>query len=342
MTAVMVIPPEGAILNRGLSPNRTESRVGDRAGARRAAARDNAVLRSALNARVRSGGGGMREIGVTLRQPLGQRATSAAPPPLASATTERPFPTKIEERPFVRAKATRTRAEAKIDNKSGKEAARMFTRAQLLTPGAMSLSAAQRILQRSFGGLKKIVPGAVEVLENQRACARKYDEVCMKAHFKREDGADWKPGDCDRDDRAAGVKTEGFAWRGVVYVNGATPLVTATAHEILHNNATPRFREKMGEALNEGVTETLARQAIRDAGIKVPTVTAYPKEVRLATALMERLGKDTVRKGYFLDVNAMLSAFRTKSKASWGAVVGAANKLNVERVKQLLRAKQSR
>ncbi len=143
----------------------------------------------------------------------------------------------------------------------------------------MSLASAQKILQGSLGGLKTIVPGTIEVLADQAACSRKYDEVCMADGITRPDGSPWAMGDCAKDDIAAGVQTEGFAWKGVVYVNGATTLVTATAHEILHNNADSGFRGKVGETFNEGTTEFLARDALKQVGVKVPSVTAYPEQV---------------------------------------------------------------
>lgn len=234
----------------------------------------------------------------------------------------------------------RTPWKKKVDTKAATKAAGRFKETQKLTPGAMSLASAQKILQGSLGGVKTIVPGAVQILANQKACSRKFDEVCIAAGAKNENGDDWQYGDCDKDDEAAGVRTQGFAWEGVVYVNGETTLVTATAHEILHNNADPNFRGRVGESLNEGVTETLARQAIKDAGITVPHITAYKNEVKLTKLLVDFVGMDVVKKAYLKDAKLLTKAYEKKSGASWGDVVTAANKLDAEALKKALKTKK--
>ncbi len=235
--------------------------------------------------------------------------------------------------------ATRTKQEEKTEKKEGKEAGKEFAKSQKLSPGAMSLASAEKILQGAYGGLKKIVPGTIVILENQAACSAKYDEVCMADNIPRSDGSAWKAGDCALDDAAAGVQTEGFAWKGIVYVNGATTLVTATAHEILHNNTEPNFRAKVGETFNEGVTETLARKSLKDAGIKVPSVTAYPENIKLTTLLIDRMGLSAVIKAYFEDVETLVTAFQKKCSGTWDELVQAAEAFDTAKVKKALKKK---
>src|SRR6185437_3802965 len=165
--------------------------------------------------------------------------------------------------------ATRSARQEATDKSEATAAGTAF---KALTPGAMSLATAQKVLTGAYGGVKTIVPGSIVILADQPACAAKYDEVCIAGHIKRPDGSDWKAGDCAKDDAAAGVLNQGFAWGGVVYVNGKTTLVTATAHEILHNNTAAGYRTAMGETFNEGSTEYLARKAVAAAGVTVPGV----------------------------------------------------------------------
>ena len=243
---------------------------------------------------------------------------------------------EVSEKENLKPEATRTKKEEKTEKSEGKTAGKEFTKSQKLTPGAMSLASAEKILQGAFGGLKKIVPGSIVVLANQAACSAKYDEVCMAAGVLHE-GVAWQPGDCAKDDAALGVQTEGFAWEGVVYVNGETTLVTATAHEILHNNAEPKFRAKVGETFNEGVTETLARRALSQAGVKVPSVTAYPEQIKLTKLLIDRVGIDVVEKAYFGNVQDLVDAYTGKCSGTWAELVLAAEALDTDNVKVALK-----
>ena len=133
------------------------------------------------------------------------------------------------------------------------------------------------------------------------------------------------------------MSTEGFAWKGVVYVNGATTLVTATAHEILHNNAVSNFRSTVGETFNEGVTETLARKALTDAGVKVPSVTAYSAQVNLTKMLVDLVGIDVVEKGYFENVQELVRMYNRKGSSTWKKAVEAAEALDTEKLKIALK-----
>src|SRR5262245_1629784 len=69
--------------------------------------------------------------------------------------------------------AARSKKVEKAEKKAGKAAAKSFKKDQKLNPGAMSLAAAEKILQGQFGGLKKIVPGTIVILADQPACSAK-------------------------------------------------------------------------------------------------------------------------------------------------------------------------
>jgi hypothetical protein len=232
--------------------------------------------------------------------------------------------------------ATRSARQETADKADATAAGTAF---KALTPGAMSLATAQKVLTGAYGGVKTIVPGSVVILADQPACSAKYDEVCMADHIKRPDGSDWKAGDCAKDDIAAGVRTEGFAWKGVVYVNGKTTLVTATAHEILHNNTAAGYRTAMGETFNEGSTEYLARKAVAAAGVTVPGVTAYPTQVDITTALVALVGEDALISGYFGGAATLKDLITTKAKGTWTQIRAAAEGLQTATAKDLLKPK---
>jgi hypothetical protein len=157
----------------------------------------------------------------------------------------------------------------------------------------------------------------------------------------RPDGSAWKAGDCAKDDAAAGVQTEGFAWKGVVYVNGKTTLVTATVHEILHNNDAPAFRGKVGETFNEGTTELLARRALKAAGVKVPSVTAYPDQVKFTEKLEKLVGEKVLQDAYFSNPDALVTKFEElKGAGTWASLKTHAEALDETAFKKALAAKK--
>ena len=246
-----------------------------------------------------------------------------------------------EEAPATAPAATRTKEQEATQQGEAKKAGTAFQKSQKLTPGAMSLASAQKILQGAFGGVKDIVPGSVVILPDQPACAAKYDEVCIADGVKRPDGSDWKPGDCAKDDAAAGVLTEGFAWKGVAYVNGKTTLVTATAHEILHNNTAAGFRGKVGETFNEGVTEMLARRALSMAGVTVPSVTAYPDQVKFTVKLQNLVGQTVIQEAYFGGADALITKYeQLKGANKWATIKTAAEALDETAYNAALAAKK--
>lgn len=235
--------------------------------------------------------------------------------------------------------ATRSLRQETADKKAATSAGTGFKDQQKLSPGAMSLASAQTILTGAFGGVKTIVPGSIVILADQPACAAKYDEVCIAAGIVRDDGQLWKAGDCAKDDAAAGVQTEGFAWEGIVYVNGKTTLVTATAHEMLHLNTAANYRGTMGETFNEGSTEYLARKAIVAAGIAVPAVTAYPVQIEITKALIALVGEDALISAYFGGAATLKDLVRTKATGTWDQIRAAAEALEVDNAKNYLKPK---
>lgn len=248
---------------------------------------------------------------------------------------------EIQEKQQAAPEATRTKSEENAQVGAAKKSGLAFQKQQKLTPGAMSLASAQAILQGAFGAVKTIVPGSVVILADQPACSAKYDEVCMADGIKRPDGSDWAMGDCAKDDAAAGVQTEGFAWKGVAYVNGQTTLVTATTHEILHNNVGAGFRGRVGETFNEGTTELLARRALSVAGVTVPSETAYPDQVKFTVRLQRLVGEKVLTDSYFSGPASLVSKFEElKGVGTWDAMKVHAEALDEANFNAALAAKK--
>ena len=251
---------------------------------------------------------------------------------------------EVAEKGQAAPQATRTKVEDNKEVGEATQSGKAFQKAQKLTPGAMSLASAEKILQGAYGGVKKIVPGAVVVLADQPACAAKYDEVCMADGLLRPDGVTpWAAGDCAKDDAAAGVLTQGFAWKNIAYVNGQTTLVTATTHEILHNNVGAGFRTKMGETFNEGTTELLARRALSVAGVTVPSETAYPDQLKFTVRLQKLMGEKMLTDAYFSGPDALIAKFEElKGVGTWAVLKVHAEALDEAKFNASLAAKKGK
>jgi hypothetical protein len=227
---------------------------------------------------------------------------------------------------------TRTADEATAQKGEATTAGAAFQAAPALTRGAMSLASAQKILQGQFGDVKTIVPGTIVILADQAACSAKYDEVCIAANLKYK-GQPWKAGDRAKMDAELHVLVQGFEWKGIVYVNGTTSLVTATAHEILHANVAAGFRAAVGETFNEGFTEFLARKALTASGITVPATTAYPTEVGIATKFIALVGDGVVTSAYFAGHASLVAKYEElKGPGTRAPMKANADKLDVAKV----------
>jgi hypothetical protein len=210
---------------------------------------------------------------------------------------------------------------------------------ELATAGhgrAMSLAGAQSILTGAFGDIHAIVPGTIQILNGRAALWAKYDEVCIAGGVINPDtGVAWVAGDA----QVASPGLEGFAWLDIVYVNADTPLVTATAHEMLHNNTGAGFRSAMGESVNEGCTEYLAKKALNAAGVATPAgSSAYPDQVEIVTRLIAFTNEASMIAAYFNGPDGLVLAYETarNERGSWPAFKTAADSLDLTQVAPLL------
>ncbi len=197
------------------------------------------------------------------------------------------------------------------------------------SPQAMSMSQAEKVLQDSFGTVHKIVPGNIVLLDGRAAVWAKYDEVCIRlgcTNTKATPARPWQTGDA----QVVSPGLEGFADSGIVYVNKQTPLITATAHEMLHNNTAAGFRGAVGETINEGSTEYLAIKALNAAGVATPgSATAYPGQVAIVTKLIKVVGEGTLTSAYFGGPDTLIDAYNTlQGPAGFSLLKPAAEALN--------------
>jgi len=86
---------------------------------------------------------------------------------------------------------------------------------------------------------------------------------------------------------------------GAVYINGQTAVESHVPHELLHANASPDFLAAVGVAVNEGVTEQLALDAVATSGLSVEKVPAYAQERALTAAIVTLTGRDSLVQAYF-------------------------------------------
>lgn len=101
----------------------------------------------------------------------------------------------------------------------------------------------------------------------------------------------------------------GYTSDGKVVVNmNHQEGVLTLAHERLHQFSHPRFHEQVGRGVNEGVTERFAKMVAGDPHlIDLPPV--YTAEVRVADALLARVGPDRLSQAYFKGEVSQLRAF---------------------------------
>jgi hypothetical protein len=86
---------------------------------------------------------------------------------------------------------------------------------------------------------------------------------------------------------------------GDVYINAELAVASAMPHELLHANAAPDFLQTVGVALNEGITEQLALDAMAASGVRAEKVPAYADFRAIAGAIAEITGRDRLVSAYF-------------------------------------------
>ena len=202
------------------------------------------------------------------------------------------------------------------------------------TTKALSLAQAEKILKDTYGTVKTIVPGNIQLLDDANAMWAKYDEVCVAGSVTNPStGKTWKAGDAKT--RFPGG-LNGFAWSGTVYVNKATALETTTPHEMLHLNTAAGFRAAVGETFNEGSTQYLALKAMKGSGITLKTY-PYQDEVDLTNKLVDLVTEDVLIKAYFGGADTLVTAYeKVKGAGKFADLKAQAEKRDFAAAKALL------
>ena len=126
------------------------------------------------------------------------------------------------------------------------------------------LAGGQTILTKAFGGIKAIVPGKIQLLDQAEFQAA-YDKIYGAGDYSWDKYVKPKYGSLN-----------GFAYQGTNYINKASAGLHTIVHEMLHNNCAADFIDVVGSRFNEGATEVLTKKAC--ALFDEPAPTTYPGE----------------------------------------------------------------
>lgn len=174
---------------------------------------------------------------------------------------------------------------------------------------------AQNAIQSAYGEVagRSLITGNITIVPDQDALYAEYDRICIAAGVINSDtGVVWVEGDLDRRDNRRGLRTNAFAYQGSIWIDATQTDPTATVHEMLHVNTAPNFLENVGRAINEGITQRLAVQAVQATGESVTgSESTYVEEQRVVEALVGVIGESNIVSSYFNDPNIMINTYNT-------------------------------
>jgi hypothetical protein len=136
----------------------------------------------------------------------------------------------------------------------------------------MDLASGEAVLTNAFGSIKKIVRGKIEVLD-PAAFKVAYDKIYGKTKWS------W-----DKYVVPTYGSLNGFADKGVNYINTGSAGLHTVVHEMLHNNTAADWTDFVGPRFNEGTTEVLTQEAC--AKLKVDAPVCYPGESPVVRELL--------------------------------------------------------
>lgn len=185
-----------------------------------------------------------------------------------------------------------------------------------LTMPTLQTAFAQEALQSSFGSVapSPIITGNITVVENQDALYAVYDRwMIANNRTNRDTGRVWQMGDKARWNARRGVRTNAFAEPDPstnIFIDATQTDPTATVHEMLHVNTAAGFTLAVGRAINEGITQRFATQAIAATGNALTgSENTYQQEQRVVAQLILVVGEDVIRRSYFNDANILIEAY---------------------------------
>ena len=176
----------------------------------------------------------------------------------------------------------------------------------VLTMPTLQSAFAQTALQTSFGGLapKPIIPGNITVVANSAALYAVYDKWMIDNNRTNSTtGVAWVAGDLARQDALGGFRTNAFAEPAPstnIFIDATQTDPTATVHEMLHVNTSAAFVSAVGRAVDEGITQRLATEAVASTGNSLAgSESTYQSEQNVVTALIGVVGEGVVKQAYF-------------------------------------------
>ena len=138
----------------------------------------------------------------------------------------------------------------------------------------LDLASGEAVLTGAYGKVKKIVPGKIEVLDPATFQAA-YDKIYGTTQWS------W-----DKYVKPTYGSLNGFADKGVNYINKGSAGLHTVVHEMLHNNTdVAGFREFVGSRFDEGATEVLTQEAC--AKVSEPAPVTYPGESPVVRELLK-------------------------------------------------------
>lgn len=151
----------------------------------------------------------------------------------------------------------------------------------------LDLASGEAVLTGAFGKTKKIVPGKIEILD-QAAFQAAYDKIYGAGPYS------W-----DKYVKPTYGSLNGFADKGVNYINKDSAGLHTVVHEMLHNNTdVAGFRDFVGSRFDEGATEVLTQEAC--AKVSEPAPVCYPGESPVVRELLNAgLPLDDLIAAYF-------------------------------------------
>jgi hypothetical protein len=176
-------------------------------------------------------------------------------------------------------------------------------RVALAGPKHSYLSSARslELLRTAFGAVAERPleePRFVVAPTSAATWARSDDVNIANAAWNPRTGRTWASGD------ARAMWPEGMGGftdpvTGDVYINAQLAVESAMPHELLHANAAPEFLQVVGVALNEGITENLALEAMAASGVAAEKVPAYAAYRGVADVIVGITGRDALLRAYF-------------------------------------------
>jgi len=192
--------------------------------------------------------------------------------------------------------------------------------------GPMTKEASVKLLQDAFGSYKTMSGGSLQILE-PAAFKAAYDKVYGKTRYAWDTYVVPKFGNLN-----------GFAHKGVNYVNASSANLGTVPHEMLHNNTASDWTPVVGSEFNEGATDYLKQYALKKAGKRSPN--SYPKQLEVVTAYVGVASEDALFTAYLKGGAAKLvKAHVDRACGSWQAVRDAMQAKEFAKAKVKLRKK---